>query len=86
MSGVAGMQLGTFRGRELKCAGRFRCDAVPDVLNELDALGDGQLFEIQRGRIHGQSIHLERPCNSALEQCSDPKPVPKKPTRTYWYK
>ena len=42
------MQFSPLISRQVQWAGRFFSDAVPDIFNELDALGDGKCPEIQR--------------------------------------
>ena len=58
MRSVAAMQLSTLLRRQLEATRRVLRDAVPNILDELNALGKGQLFEVQSGIAHEESIHL----------------------------
>ena len=65
MRRVTAVQFGTFFRRKLEGSWRFRRNAIPDVFDELDALGNRKVFEALRG-----SAHMENELHS-LESKDD---------------
>ena len=57
MRGKAPLQLRPAGRGKMQQNRSFFGDAVPDLLDELDSLGDGKLFEVGNGRIHVSGIH-----------------------------